>query len=127
MIGCVKFPCGQRDRRSPLHRGGFRRVVVGIFAVLDTPEEIDDERNLRQSRSTLPTRLAGSTGIQSVPNRVIASDAVLATIVPTPMHPEHRLEILAADLALLQLRMVDPRTDEKRLPMRGSMGFQRLT
>jgi len=95
--------------------------------VLDTPEEIDDERNLRQSRSTLPTRLAGSTGIQSVPNRVIASDAVLATIVPTPMHPEHRLEILAADLALLQLRMVDPRTDEKRLPMRGSMGFQRLT
>src|SRR5260370_5632076 len=80
--------------RGPLQRGGFPRIVVDFFAVLDAPEEIDDERNLGQSHDPrCPRDRLVPLESSQPPNRVIAGHApALATIVPTPVHPEHALQ-----------------------------------
>ena len=44
-----KVSVRRRRRRSPLQRGRFPRIVVHFFAVLDAPEEINDERNLGET------------------------------------------------------------------------------
>src|SRR5438045_9494826 len=38
-----------RRRRSPLQSGRLPRIVVHFFTVVNAPEKIDDERNLRES------------------------------------------------------------------------------
>src|SRR5260370_37637222 len=88
-----KISVRRRRRRDPLQRGGFPRVVADFFAVLDAPEEIDDERNLGQSHDPRcpRDRLVPLESSQS-PNGVIAGYApALPTIVPTPVHAEHPL------------------------------------
>src|SRR5260370_5360999 len=90
-----KISVRRRRRRGPLQRGGFPRIVVDFFAVLGAPEEIDDEWNLRQSHDPRcpRDRLVPLESSQS-PNRMIAGHApALPTIVPTPVHAEHSLEI----------------------------------
>ena len=48
---CGEIPVRRRRRRLPFERGGLPRIVtVHFVAVLDAPEQIDDERNLRQSQ-----------------------------------------------------------------------------
>src|SRR5262249_14263488 len=44
-----KIPVWWWRRRRPLQRGRFPRIVVHLFAVLDAPEEINDERNLGET------------------------------------------------------------------------------
>src|SRR5260370_16348459 len=88
-----KISVRRRRRCGPLQRGGFPRVVVDFFAVLDAPEEIDDERNLGQSHDPCcpRDRLVPLESSQP-PNRLIPGHPpALPTIVPTPVHPKPAL------------------------------------
>src|SRR4029077_12121323 len=77
----------RRRRRGPLQRGGFPWIVVDFFAVLDAPEEVDDERNLRQTHDPRCPRDRLVPLEPSQPPNVIAGHApALATVVPTPVH-----------------------------------------
>src|SRR5260370_41054855 len=69
-----KISVRRRRRRGPLKRGGFPRVVVDRFAVLNAQEEIDDERNLGQTHDPCCSgdRLGPFESSQP-PNRLIAS------------------------------------------------------
>src|ERR1035437_8485372 len=40
---------GRRRRRQPFQGGRLPRVIVHFLAVFDAPEEIDDERDLRDA------------------------------------------------------------------------------
>ena len=47
----------RRRRRLPFQGGRIPRIVrLDLLAVLDAPEEIDDERNLRQTQSQARAR-----------------------------------------------------------------------
>src|SRR5205814_6720691 len=84
----------RRRRRSPFQRGRFPWIVVYFFAVLDAPEEINDERDLGETHypgrprdGRVPLKAGQS------PNGVLSRNAPsLTTVIPAPMHSSHPLQ-----------------------------------
>src|SRR6266404_8702353 len=68
-------------------------IRCDFAAVFDAPKEIHDERNLSEPHQPSGCRdwnVPTKTGY--APDLFAGETPALATIVPTPMHPEHPLE-----------------------------------
>ena len=95
-VGCRRngeIPVRRWRWCGPLEGGRFPRIVVHLLAALDAPEEIDDERNLRQAQTPSGDRdRCVPFEPSQAPDFFARERPALPAVVPAAVHAEHALK-----------------------------------